>query len=90
MPKEARKQYKSADADRVARRLAKKKSRMAMASKGGVEVKGRDRDRERVKKSGAGAGAGKKKVSSAGKKGRVRSEKSLAKRNGKKAGGASK
>ncbi|GLB38746.1 putative RNA recognition motif containing protein [Lyophyllum shimeji] len=87
LPKEARKQLKSADADRVARRLAKKKARMAMASKGGMELKGKVRVRERVRKSEAGEG--KKKANAGTKKRRVRSEKALAKFNGKKkAGGA--
>ncbi|KAG6827265.1 hypothetical protein H0H92_012576 [Tricholoma furcatifolium] len=83
--KEARKQFKSADADRVARRLAKKKARMAMGVSG-VKVQGKDRERVRkntgVKSSGKKAGAG-------AKKGRVRSERSLAKRNGKKSGASS-
>ncbi|KAG6856357.1 hypothetical protein H0H87_005344 [Tephrocybe sp. NHM501043] len=82
LPKEARKQYKSADADRVARRLAKKKARMTMP---GVKVQGKDRDRERVRKGGAGGGGAAKQKKVVSKKGRVRSEKSLEKRNGKKA-----
>lgn len=82
MPKEARKQYKSADADRVARRLAKKKARVAMGN-GGVKVQGKERERvRRTGATGSGAGGSKKKASS----GRVRSEKSMAKRNGKKSG----
>jgi nucleolar protein 12 len=83
MPKEERKQYKSADADRVARRLAKKKARMALGNKG---VKPLGKERERVRKDkgmgedkGKGKGAVKKES-----KGRVRSEKSLLKRNMKK------
>ncbi|KAF8195586.1 hypothetical protein BJ912DRAFT_957479 [Pholiota molesta] len=58
LPKEERKQIKSTDADRVARRLAKKKARMAMPPKGGKSVgkgiggkahgsKGKDRKRVR-------------------------------------------
>ncbi|KAG5642548.1 hypothetical protein DXG03_002587 [Asterophora parasitica] len=86
LPKDARKQAKASDADRVARRLAKKKARMSMGGK----VVSKDRDRERVRKTGAAAGAagGKKNVGAgSNKKGRVRSDKSMAKRNGKKAGG---
>ena len=83
LTKEVRKQVKSADADRVARRLAKKKARMALGDKGGVKMLGKER--ERVRKPGksgvASAGAQKK----AGGR-RVRSEKSLAKKNAKKTG----
>ncbi|KAF9483522.1 hypothetical protein BDN70DRAFT_873836 [Pholiota conissans] len=59
LPKEERKQIKSNDADRVARRLAKKRARMAMPPKGGKSVgkviggktRGtKDRDRKRVRK----------------------------------------
>lgn len=83
MPKEARKQYKSANADRVARRLAKKKARVAMGNSSGVKVQGKERERvRRTGATGSGAGGSKKKASS----GRVRSEKSMAKRNGKKSG----
>ncbi|KAG5638850.1 hypothetical protein H0H81_009401 [Sphagnurus paluster] len=84
LPKDARKQAKAADADRVARRLAKKKARHAMAGVGGVKVLGKERERTRV----SGGAGGAKKVGHGTKKGRVRSDKSLAKRNGKKAGGA--
>ncbi|KAG6853561.1 hypothetical protein C0991_003231 [Blastosporella zonata] len=83
LPKDARKQYKSTDADRVARRLAKKKARMAMP---GVKVQGKDKERDRVRKGPGAGGASKKKVVSSSKKGRVRSEKSLSKLNGKKSG----
>ncbi|RDB14824.1 Nucleolar protein 12 [Hypsizygus marmoreus] len=85
LPKDARKQYKSADADRVARRLAKKKARMAMGNKPGGNVHGKERVRERKTTGAGGATPGtmkKKKASS----GRIRSEKSMAKRNGKKSG----
>ncbi|KAG6872243.1 hypothetical protein C0995_011665 [Termitomyces sp. Mi166 len=84
LSKDARKQYKSADADRVARRLAKKKARMTMS---GVKIQGMEKVRERVRKS-AGE-VGKKKINPGTKKGRVRSKKNLAKRNGKKVGGIS-
>lgn len=50
LPKDERKQLKSSDADRVARRLAKKKARMAMApgiGKSKPKSKGKDRKRER-------------------------------------------
>lgn len=79
MAKDERKQYKSADADRVARRLAKKKARNELANKG---VKPHGKDRDRVRKGPAmGKTAPPKKRES---KGRVRSDKSLAKRNAKK------
>ncbi|KAF9465356.1 hypothetical protein BDZ94DRAFT_1254353 [Collybia nuda] len=80
MEKDARKQYKSADADRVARRLAKKKSRIAMGNHG-IKTQGKDRERVRKTKTFTGKVAAPKK---GGSKGRVRSDKSLAKRNAKK------
>ncbi|KAH7923351.1 hypothetical protein BV22DRAFT_1036440 [Leucogyrophana mollusca] len=79
LSKEERKQVKSSDADRLARRLAKKKARMALA-KQGVAVQGKDRERVRkstsIKKSQG--------LPRRESKGRVRSEKSAAKRNHKK------
>jgi nucleolar protein 12 len=79
LPKDQRKQIKSTDADRVARRLAKKKARNALAKEG---VKPQVKDRDRVRKTAAvkNAFVPRKKES----KGRVRSEKSVAKRNIKK------
>ncbi|KAF9242674.1 hypothetical protein BU15DRAFT_86850 [Melanogaster broomeanus] len=80
LSKEERRQAKSTDADRVARRMAKKKARMALA-KQGVPVQ--SKERERVRKPGAAkkiGGVPPKK----GSRGRVRSEKSVAKRNTKK------
>lgn len=79
LPKDARKQAKSADADRVARRLAKKKARVALANNG---VKPQVKDRDRVRKGPSV----KKDFAPKGKesKGRVRSDKSTAKRNAKK------
>jgi nucleolar protein 12 len=50
LPKDERKQLKSSDADRVARRMAKKKARMAMSSrveKWKPKDKGKNRKRER-------------------------------------------
>jgi nucleolar protein 12 len=80
LSKEQRKEAKAANADRVARRMAKKTARMALA-KQGVPMQGKQR--ERVRKT-----AGAKKIGGAppkkGTKGRVRSEKSVAKRNVKK------
>ncbi|KIY51514.1 hypothetical protein FISHEDRAFT_36944 [Fistulina hepatica ATCC 64428] len=76
MSKEARKEYKAADADRVARRLAKKKARNTLA----VRPEGKDRDR--VRKSVLQKG--KRSAAPEKKKTRVRSEKSLANRNRKK------
>ena len=78
MPKEARKQYKSADADRVARRLAKKKARVALGNNG-VKLLGKEKERMRKDKSVDKLAVPKKQS-----KGRVRSEKSLLKRNMKK------
>ena len=77
LSKEERKKVKSTDADRVARRLAKKKARMAM---GPAATAGKDRERVRKPKAPAG-GPSKKKPPV---KGRVRSERSVAKRNAKK------
>ncbi|KAJ4480087.1 hypothetical protein J3R30DRAFT_3873990 [Lentinula aciculospora] len=59
-----RKSAKAADADRMARRLAKKKSRMAMAAgggagTGGVKIRGKERGRERKPRSRGGALPGK-------------------------------
>lgn len=79
LSKEERKQAKAADADRLARRMAKKKSRMALA-KQGVHVHGKEKERERARKTGAA----KKSVAAPRKQGRVRSEKSMSKRNMKK------
>lgn len=79
LTKEARKQVKSADADRVARRLAKKKARMALGDKGGVKVLGKEMVRI-PGKSGVGSTGPQKK----GGAKRVRSERSMAKKNGKK------
>ncbi|KII86694.1 hypothetical protein PLICRDRAFT_143118 [Plicaturopsis crispa FD-325 SS-3] len=80
LPKDERKQVKSTDADRVARRLAKKKARNALAQWGIKPiVKERDRDRVRKpKKTEKNAPVHRKKEA------RVRSEKSLTKRNAKK------
>ena len=80
LTKEERKRVKAADADRVARRMAKKKARMALAKQG---VPLQNKKRERVRKTGAAkkpGGVPPKKES----KGRVRSEKSITKRNTKK------
>ncbi|KAI5986165.1 hypothetical protein EDD15DRAFT_2532529 [Pisolithus albus] len=80
LSKEERKQAKAADADRRARRLAKKKARMALDKQG---VRHQGQARERVRKSTAARKsdtARPRKTS----KGRVRSEKSLSKRNAKK------
>ncbi|KAH0831838.1 hypothetical protein J3R83DRAFT_12688 [Lanmaoa asiatica] len=80
LTKEERKRVKAADADRVARRMAKKRSRMALAKQG---VPPQNKQRERVRKAGATkklGGTPPKKTT----KGRVRSEKSITKRNTKK------
>jgi nucleolar protein 12 len=84
LPKEERKQFKASDADRVARRLAKKKARNALGNKG-VKLLGKERERERKEKSvGVKGKKVKGDVSKKESKGRVRSEKSLLKRNIKK------
>ena len=84
LSKEERKKEKAGNADRVARRLAKKRVKAAMAKEslkfGGD---GMGKERVRVRKKGGGAGGplpGKAKA----KKSRVRSEANLAKRNMKK------
>ena len=83
LSKDERKQRKSTDVDRLARRLAKKKARMALAS--GVGVKSQGKDRERVRKL-----TGQRKSSDGGGKkdgrsrGRIRSAESVAKKNTKK------
>ncbi|KAK0221430.1 hypothetical protein IW262DRAFT_1447863 [Armillaria fumosa] len=78
LTKEARKHVKSADADRVARRLAKKKARLALG-KEGVKMQGKERDRVRKKPSSASS-----RKTSISKSTRVRSDKSVAKKNMKK------
>ncbi|TDL22968.1 hypothetical protein BD410DRAFT_769344 [Rickenella mellea] len=81
LPKEVRKQTKASDADRVARRLAKKKARNAL-EKAGVKTQSKVRSRERTQK--VAGSAGKKASGRKEGKGRVRSDKSMAKRNMKK------
>lgn len=80
LPKEQRKQIKSTDADRVARRLAKKKARAAL-EKEGVKAKAKDRMRERKS-----IGASGKTLNKGRKEGRprMRSDKAMAKKNFKK------
>ncbi|CDO74438.1 hypothetical protein BN946_scf184972.g5 [Trametes cinnabarina] len=78
LPKEERKRVKAQDADRVARRLAKKRAK-ALAEKG---VKSRV-DRERVRKPRSEKKAGKEKSKDKPKK-RVRSGKAITKLNTKK------
>jgi len=84
LSKEERKKEKAANADRVARRLAKKQVKAAMTKEGskfGGDARGKERVRVR-KKGGApgGPSSAKAKV----KKSRVRSGANLAKRNMKK------
>ncbi|KZV67201.1 hypothetical protein PENSPDRAFT_736696 [Peniophora sp. CONT] len=82
LDKDARKAVKAADAERVARRMAKKKVRGALGLKvkeGDKEGKKRVRERKNVVERKS---EGRHKP--VAKKGRVRSEKSVAKRNGKK------
>ncbi|KAF8799366.1 hypothetical protein BYT27DRAFT_7227870 [Phlegmacium glaucopus] len=82
LSKDERKQRKSTDADRVARRLAKKKARMALASSVGI-VKSQGKDRERARKTtGQRKPSGGKKDSKS--RGRIRSAESVAKKNTKK------
>lgn len=76
LSKDERKQRKSEDSDRVARRLAKKKVKSAM-DKAGVKAEGRERSRKRASDP--------KKMAVAPKvKGRLRSDANLKTRNGKK------
>ncbi|KAF8967173.1 hypothetical protein BDZ97DRAFT_1656759, partial [Flammula alnicola] len=49
LPKDERKQLKSTDADRVARRLAKKKARMSMAPRVGKSNPSKGKNRKRVR-----------------------------------------
>lgn len=87
LSKEERKKEKAANADRVARRLAKKQVKAAM-TKGSLKLggDGKGKERIRVRKGGgsarvsAGSSSGKTKA----KKPRIRSEANLAKRNMKK------
>ncbi|KAF9449099.1 hypothetical protein P691DRAFT_759309 [Macrolepiota fuliginosa MF-IS2] len=86
LSKEQRKKAKAADTDRVARRLAKKKARNAMGtSKDRAEGEQGNKKRERMRKGATGVLGGSKAQRVDGKKkGRIRSEKSLEKRNLKK------
>jgi nucleolar protein 12 len=78
LSKDERKQRKSMNAERVARRLAKKKARMALDS--GIGLKSQGKDRERVRKTtGQCKPSGGKKS-----RGRIRSAESTAKKNTKK------
>lgn len=78
LPKVVRKQAKAADGDRIARRLAKKKARMAMGPpKGDVDSRDRSRKSGAAKKDGVNTG---KKTA----KPRVRNAKNAAARNAKK------
>ena len=82
LPKEERKKVKATDADRVARRLAKKRAK-ALAEKGVKSRAGGERERVRKRTSerkDAGHGHGKKEKP----KKRVRSGKALMKMNTKK------
>lgn len=80
LPKDERKKVKAADADRVARRIAKKKAKV-LAEKG---VKARV-DRERVRKRpGDRKGGPGGNTQKDNRKGRVRSGKALSKMNAKK------
>ncbi|KAJ3990143.1 hypothetical protein F5890DRAFT_1569909 [Lentinula detonsa] len=93
LSKEERKSAKAADADRLARRLAKKKSRMAMAVGAGagaakVKVQGKERGRERKARSGGGTlgkqGKGHGVGSATKNKGKAISERAFKTRNVKK------
>ena len=54
LPKDARKKAKASDAARVARRLAKKRARMALVNQG-LKMSGRDRDRTRTRRDKDGS-----------------------------------
>lgn len=86
LSKEERKREKAANADRVARRLAKKRVNAAVTKEGlkfGGDGKGKERIRVRKKGGGPGTPGGPSGKAKA-KKSRVRSEANLAKRNTKK------
>jgi nucleolar protein 12 len=87
LSKEERKQEKAANADRVARRLAKKQVKATMTKgslKFGGDGRGRERARVRTKGGESGASGGSSSRKTKAKKPRVRSEANLAKRNMKK------
>ncbi|THU91285.1 hypothetical protein K435DRAFT_863536 [Dendrothele bispora CBS 962.96] len=93
LSKEERKAAKAADADRMARRLAKKKARMTMGTGAGrkgdsIKAHGKERSRERKVRSSTSArgrgGKGHGVGSAAKNKGKTKSDKSLEKRNMKK------
>jgi nucleolar protein 12 len=87
LSKEARKEVKATDSARVARRLAKKKARMALAVSGkgsDSELKIQSKDRNRERKTAVNKKGNRKHGVGSATKGRVRSEKSIAKRNLKK------
>lgn len=80
LSKEERKAVKAVDSARLERRLAKKRAKLA-ESKGKTGVEKLDnKQRHRQRKNPATS----KKIPSAGKKGRIRSERSISKRNLKK------
>ncbi|TFK68036.1 hypothetical protein BDN72DRAFT_769940 [Pluteus cervinus] len=89
LSKHERKEAKATDADRIARRLAKKKARIALGNAGvkvvGKESGGKTKERKRDRKSGGGDVDKKTrtKIQTSGK-GRARSEKTVSKRNTKK------
>jgi nucleolar protein 12 len=80
LSKDERKQRKSTDMDRVARRLAKKKARMALTS---VKSQGKDRERSRKLTGQRKSSAGGDKKDGRSRK-RIRSAESVAKKNTKK------
>ncbi|KAF5392215.1 hypothetical protein D9757_001422 [Collybiopsis confluens] len=95
LSKEQRKSVKAGDADRTARRLAKKKARMTMAigkdgqgAGGGVKIQGKDRARERKPRNGGASSERKGKghgIGSAAKnKGKAISTRAMERRNTKK------
>jgi nucleolar protein 12 len=80
LSKDERKQRKSTDMDRVARRLAKKKARMALTA---VKSQGKDRERSRKLTGQRKSSAGGDKKDGRSRK-RIRSAESVAKKNTKK------
>ncbi|KAI0826904.1 hypothetical protein BC628DRAFT_1319495 [Trametes gibbosa] len=82
LPKDERKQAKATDADRVARRLAKKRAKV-LAEKG-VKSRGGEKDRERVRKPRLPGGGFTKDRGSDKPKKRIRSGKAISKMNTKK------
>lgn len=87
LSKDERKAAKATDADRVARRLAKKKARAALERAGAPEATGKPDLKLRMRKKAGGAGKGAAATRNTGRKEgkvRVRSERAVERKNMKK------